>query len=294
MIFFHLWYLFIFFRFLYFSIRQYQKDFKKIVVIYNVRIDFFSVVIPIYNKEKYLQKCFSSLSSQTFQNFEVIAVNDFSSDNSSRVIDQMKFSHLKMISHSTNKGLLNSRVTGVKSSSGLYIVSLDPDDELVPTILQSLHNILKTVKYDIVEYQSFFYNQQTHKKTPMCMIPAKFKKINNSNLLRLATKKKIYPCLWRKCIKKIIYLKGLSLIPDDIFNLNITTAEDVIQTFSIFLFCKSYLVIPTFGYVYHIGLNDSSGKCTYYSCKEMKKQERIAFTFIHHLYLMKKNISFPM
>ena len=103
---------------------------------------FASIIVPVYNSEHYLGKCLDSLSCQTFKDFEVIMVDDGSTDHSqalclSRCQDDQRF---KLITHDENKGASEARNTGIANATGDYILFLDNDDwwEGVDA-LQNLH-----------------------------------------------------------------------------------------------------------------------------------------------------------
>lgn len=88
-----------------------------------------SIIIPIYNQEKYLNRSLKSVISQTYQNIEIVCVNDGSIDSSCRIIEKFKSedSRIKLINQE-NSGLVHAIVTGVKNAKGTYICFLDSDD----------------------------------------------------------------------------------------------------------------------------------------------------------------------
>jgi glycosyltransferase involved in cell wall biosynthesis len=100
-----------------------------------------SIIVPVYNVDKYLERCLDSLLSQQFSGtFEVIAVDDGSTDNSLSILKayQEKDSRLKVIVHEENKKLSVTRTTGMRASSGDYIMHVDSDDWLLPQALENL------------------------------------------------------------------------------------------------------------------------------------------------------------
>ena len=103
-----------------------------------------SVIIPVYNTEKYIEKCLESLAEQTMQDFEVIVVNDGSTDNSKKVIkDYMKNSKVNIkYLKKENGGLASSRNYGVKHASGKYISFLDSDDYLDKDLYKNLEKYM--------------------------------------------------------------------------------------------------------------------------------------------------------
>ena len=94
-----------------------------------------SVVIPYYNRADTIDETIESLKQQTYNNFEIIIVDDNSSDKTSvKKLDQIK--NVKVIRHKTNKGVAEARNTGISSASGKYIVCLDSDDMLEETFIE--------------------------------------------------------------------------------------------------------------------------------------------------------------
>lgn len=94
----------------------------------------FSVVIPIYNIERYIKTCIDSVLAQTFTNFEIICVSDGSSDTSIALVEQYNDKRIRII-HQNNQGLSAARNTGINQSRGIYIALLDGDDFWLPNKL---------------------------------------------------------------------------------------------------------------------------------------------------------------
>ncbi len=88
-----------------------------------------SVIVPVYNCEKYLEKCINSILSQTFDDLELILINDGSSDNSGKICDEFKEkdSRVKIV-HQKNMGVSVARNVGLDVSEGKYIGFIDGDD----------------------------------------------------------------------------------------------------------------------------------------------------------------------
>ena len=103
----------------------------------------FSVVIPLYNKEKYVEQTLKSVVGQTYQNFEVVIVNDCSTDNSVDVVKDIDDHRIKIIEHSENKGLSASRNTGINAATYPYIAFLDADDYWDSTYLETILSLIK-------------------------------------------------------------------------------------------------------------------------------------------------------
>jgi glycosyltransferase involved in cell wall biosynthesis len=113
-----------------------------------------SVIVPVYNVEKYIYRCFESISKQTYDNIECIFVDDCSPDNSYSILKKLIEEYRGNISfsihrHHENKGLSGARNTGTRISGGDYIYYLDSDDEITPLCIEVLVN--KAKKYNGVE-----------------------------------------------------------------------------------------------------------------------------------------------
>ena len=106
-----------------------------------------SVIIPVYNVEKYLEKCIKSVISQEYKNLEIILVNDGSTDKSGEICDNYKLIDDRIkVMHKKNGGLSDARNCGLDNARGEYIAFLDSDDWIDKKLYSSLYNIIN--KYD--------------------------------------------------------------------------------------------------------------------------------------------------
>ena len=112
-----------------------------------------SVIVPVYNVEKYLEECLDSIQNQTFSNIEIILVNDGSSDNSKEICKKYceQDNRFKLINQ-TNQGQSVARNTGVAASKGEFIAFVDSDDIILSNYLETLMQYL-AADVDIVESQ---------------------------------------------------------------------------------------------------------------------------------------------
>lgn len=111
-----------------------------------------SIIVPVYNVERYLSECLDSILSQTFTDFEIIAVDDGSSDNCGKILDEysQKDKRIKVI-HKENGGVSSARNVGLDMASGEYVGFVDPDDKIFPDMYEQLYNEAVTGDYDIVQ-----------------------------------------------------------------------------------------------------------------------------------------------
>lgn len=112
-----------------------------------------SVIIPIYNVEKYLRRCLDSVKNQTFQDWEAICVNDGSPDNSAAILAEYAAMDARFkIVNKENGGLSDARNAGMAVASGDYILYLDSDDFIHPQIMEIAHTLAVRDKSDIVSF----------------------------------------------------------------------------------------------------------------------------------------------
>ena len=103
----------------------------------------FSIIIPLYNKEDYVLKTLESVFNQTYTNYEVIVVNDCSTDNSAELIKSLKDSRVKLLAHKENLGLSATRNTGIAAATHEYIAFLDADDCWKKTFLERIASLIE-------------------------------------------------------------------------------------------------------------------------------------------------------
>ena len=120
-----------------------------------------SVVVPIYNVESYLKECLDSLAFQTLDNFEVILVNDGSTDQSYEIaLDySRRYNNFKLVSQK-NSGLSSARNTGISLAKGEYLYFLDSDDYLEKNALEILYNTSQKNKLDVLKFSAFTFHDK--------------------------------------------------------------------------------------------------------------------------------------
>ena len=179
----------------------------------NEHIPKVSVFMAIYNKEEYLHNTIESLQKQTLKNIEIIAVNDCSTDNSLKILQEMakKDSRIKIVNYEKNRGPLYARAMGILNSKGEYLLNIDSDDILYGNdALEFLYNRAKKNNIDVILYSRLI----TH--------PDGFKEINIrcKTFDRIIRQPELYQIafdqynqlrdylIWNKFIKKEVYLKA--------------------------------------------------------------------------------------
>ena len=213
----------------------------------------FTIIVPIYNIEKYLEECLRSLIQQTYQNIEIILVDDGSVDGSGSICDHYKNidKRIKVI-HKKNGGLTSARKAGLLIATGDYIVPIDGDDWVDPEYINAFAEVLNTNQPDIIcggyvretpsgsevrEYNSDkgFYNETD--------IKDKF----YPRLIQPSDDVSIMLSVWGKAFKKDVYTKAQMNV-DEGFNL----AEDIACVVPCILDAKSIYVTDACYYHYRI------------------------------------------
>lgn len=158
-----------------------------------------SVIIPIYNVEKYVEECLNSVINQTYKNLEILCVDDCGNDNSIKVVEEIakKDERIKILSYGENKGVSFARNYGIEKASGDYIYFIDSDDFIEKNYINDLYEEIKKNDVDVIintnaiSYDKILNNQFFNVKLPLGKI-----EINNDTIYKLPTS------VWCKLYKK--------------------------------------------------------------------------------------------
>jgi glycosyltransferase involved in cell wall biosynthesis len=114
-----------------------------------------SVIIPVYNVEPYLSQCLDSVLNQTYNNIEIIAVNDGSTDKCMDILKEyeINFANINVINQK-NSGLSVSRNNGMEKAKGKYIYFLDSDDYILPETIRNLVGLMEEKKLDLIRFSA--------------------------------------------------------------------------------------------------------------------------------------------
>lgn len=127
---------------------------------------YISIIIPVYNSEKYLEKCFNSIKKQTFNDIDIIFINDESTDNSLELLNQFQKNNSNVrIINQPKSGAGAARNKGINSAEGKYILFIDSDDWIDETLCEKLYNNSLLNNPDIVMFDSFFFDDKKQNYT---------------------------------------------------------------------------------------------------------------------------------
>jgi len=213
------------------NIKMENKFEEKINRIYeNEKI---SIIIPIYNSEKYIEKCIASVLRQTYENYELILVNDGSTDKTLEIIKKIKDERIKIISQE-NKGAGSARNLGLDNCIGKYVCFIDSDDTVEENYLEYMYDLIKKYDVDIVGC-----NYKKERKEKIFFLTENEEKINNLISLPEKICVSVFSKLYRKkvvenirfdidnkfediefCIKTFLNAKSLVYSTKKIYNYN--------------------------------------------------------------------------
>lgn len=200
-----------------------------------------SVVIPVYNCEKYLSECIESILSQSFKNFELILINDGSKDNSLKICNFYKKndSRIKVINQ-INCGASQTRKNGLDIAIGKYITFIDSDDYVKKDYLETLYVNLIESEADFICCNSIEMGLELQANN--CILDSKLITDKNRLLDDYFSGKRYAYCIWGKLFKKELFYS--------IDFPNLKYAEDTCIILSLFIKVKKIFLLNYSGYYY--------------------------------------------
>lgn len=177
--------------------------------------DLISIIVPVYNASQYLKKCIESIQCQTYQNLEIILINDGSTDDSLEICGkyQRQDCRIKLIDQN-NGGSVAARKAGLRAALGAYIGFVDADDSIEPDMFQTLYQKLKDFDVDFV-HSGMITNGRKYCDYEERIID--FSIQNRAEYIGgkvLETQEIIYP-LWSKLFKAELIKKAFQSLPDE-------------------------------------------------------------------------------
>lgn len=219
-----------------------------------------------------------SIQYQSFQNFEIILVDDCSIDNSLDLINNYYKNdrRITIIKNKKRKGTFLARNLGVLYSKGKYVIIPDPDDILIKNIIIICYKYAEKFKYDIIRFKHFTGKEINNKA---------FKEYGNKNLSQPEIYTNIFYLnneliqtdyyVWNKFIRKEIYITSLNALSKFYLNLYMTMYEDQIMNYILLKNAKSFYFLNHIGYYYFLNIMSI--------CKKPSKiiKNKILFKFIY-------------
>lgn len=172
-----------------------------------------SIIIPVYNTERYIRKCLDSILAQTFTNWEAILINDGSIDNSGTICDEYaaKDTRFKVI-HQKNEGVSSARQRGLENATGEYVIHCDPDDWIEHNMLIELIRCAKENNADMVICDFI----EDRKNTSEYISQGLNNPISAKEVQTKIIKEQLHGSCWNKLVKRSC-LKGITFSPNNIY-----------------------------------------------------------------------------
>lgn len=226
----------------------------------------FSIIVPVYNVQEYLNICLDSILKQSYTNYEIILIDDGSTDNSSNICDKymMKYNRVKVI-HKKNGGLSSARNVGIANATGDYVIFIDSDDYWTSNLILSTINTIveSTVSNSIVAWD---YVKVIENKYSIDIGEISIKHYNlKKDYVYLLTSKKLFASSWYMAIPKH-YFEQYNLL----FEENVTS-EDVEWFARLLLVLDNIIYINEKFYAYRQRNNSISNVTNEKSVKNLEK-----------------------
>lgn len=206
-----------------------------------------SIIIPVYNTEKYLKDLIGSLINQTYKNIEMIFIDDGSTDNSLNIIKQyQKNDHRIKIISSKNNGANIARKKGLDIASGEYVMFIDSDDWIDINTVEELVNILSEYQYDAVRFNALLEPSKKIKNE------VSYKLLNHSEIKKYLIETNILNNLCFT-IYKLDKIKNIKA-----FNLNVSNCEDYLINLEFYTNVDQMLLVDNAFYHYRYNPNSTT------------------------------------
>lgn len=210
-----------------------------------------SVIVPVYKAEAYLHRCVDSILAQTFQDFEVLLIDDGSPDRSGEICDEYARKDRRVrVFHKENGGVSSARQCGMDNALGEYTIHADPDDWVEPTMLEELYKKAKEEDADMVICD--LYRDEKGKSVYISQRPSA---LDYTTVLHELFLFILYSSCWNKLVKRICYSKFNIKFPLELSNLEDFYVNVCIVSHGVHI---SYLPRAFYHYVQDINSNSLS------------------------------------
>lgn len=219
-----------------------------------------SVIIPMYNTERYIGECLESILAQTFKNFEVIVVDDCSTDNSVAIVEsyipkfdgRLKLSHMKR--NSGNAALPRNK--GLLFSQGEYVYFMDSDDKITTTALEELYSLAKEYDADVLYGERHFEMDDdgknarlvTRQQGKLVEQPA-FDSESLEERVKDLLQRDIFGPPWNELVRRKVLVENEIVFPE------VRPGDDHIWILNLFFTAKKFLRIPNTTYIWRTTQN---------------------------------------
>jgi glycosyltransferase involved in cell wall biosynthesis len=219
-----------------------------------------SIIIPVYNTEKTLNRCINSVIKQTCEDYEIILVDDGSPDNCGIICDNwMEKDNRIFVIHQSNQGLSDARNTGLKIAKGEYVTFIDSDDAIADnTLMELMHEIIIHPEYDLLEYSVYIAYESTKQRMLILHDQLYYNVVDE---YWLGNKAYTHTYAWNKIYRRslfnnIRFPQGLKF--EDAYTLPLILKE-----------CKCICTTSTGLYYYYLNTDGITNSATGYDLKQL-------------------------
>ena len=249
----------------------------------------FSIITPILNKSKMLERYMKSIQYQSFNKVEIILIDDHSSDNTIQIIEELKTAdkRIKLIKNKKRKGTLISRNIGVFKSRGDYLLFVDPDDLISENILNHFYTLIKKYNYDLIRFNLYIGNYDLN--LPEVVYYIKRMPLYKTNLFfhlfyGLGKLLQLDYYITNKLIKRKLFIRALNSINKFYLKQFMIDCEDGLVNFMLYKLGESLYFTRKIGYYYIV----TKESITYESI-DFKRRLRSNFLYFRFIFQATKN-----
>lgn len=215
-----------------------------------------SIIVPVYNTEKYLPSCLDSILSQTISDWECVLVDDGSKDNSGQICDEYAARDSRfVVIHKPNEGVAKARITAYEHSHGELITFIDSDDTVSPLYLEKLSRPILEEKADMVSCD-YYKLENDRREEPLAKLTGTYEKQEVKDFIashyfyeRKLNGYGMTPFLCTKMVRRELVADGLKEGEGMWFG------EDQIAMFKMLINCRNLVLLPDrlYNYIFHEG-----------------------------------------
>lgn len=212
---------------------------------------FFSIIVPVYKTEQYIQQCIESVLNQTFRDFELILVDDGSPDSSGAICDKYAEADARVcVIHKENGGLVSARKAGAAICRGCYIINVDSDDYIAEELLARLTEVIQENDPDLVIYDLMQFSDDSRMQLQNLLEPGLYEAeqmdyVRDNLMQNDRAEQMVLYNLCAMAVKREKYLVFQNTVPE-----TISRGEDLVVSTPLINSCERIYFLRFFGYFY--------------------------------------------
>jgi glycosyltransferase involved in cell wall biosynthesis len=253
-----------------------------------------TIMIPSYQRERYLERAIASALNQTLADLEVLIIEDHSNDRSTAIVESImaRDPRVRMIRHSSNAGTHIARISGVFHARGHFLLSLDADDELYPFIAEDALHFALLHKVDLVEFHVMEVVGGRAAQFSYCNPPSVTG--DGAKLITLFRTQNLNWNIWKRLIRRDVYIKAINLLTPKVRGKRIIYAEDKLHFGLVCLIANGFFFLKEPGYIYYKDNPENSESGTQQSRATCLRQLRYVERALRYFYRVHANVPYQI